>query len=145
LGFNYRMTDIQAAIGREQLQRVPEIVRVRRALVDRYRALLADVPGLRLPREPEWARSNWQSFCVRLPDNRSQREVMQHMLDRGVATRRGIMCSHREVAYRECPTWRPMPASEAAQDHCIILPLYPQMTPDEQGRVAEALKECAAP
>src|SRR5262249_57447509 len=55
LGFNYRMTDIQAAIGREQLQRVPEIVRARRALVDRYCSLLSDVPGLRLPREPEWA------------------------------------------------------------------------------------------
>jgi perosamine synthetase len=145
LGFNYRMTDIQAAIGRSQLQRVAEIVRARRALVDRYPSLLEDIPGLRLPREPGWARSNWQSFCVRLPDHCDQRTVMQHMLDRGVATRRGIMCSHREPPYREHPTRRPLPASEAAQDRCIILPLYPQMTPGEQDQVADALREaCGA-
>ena len=146
VGYNYRMTDIQAAIGREQLRRVPEIVRVRRAVVERYCSLLADIPGLRLPTEPDWARSNWQSFCVRLPDRRDQRSVMQHMLDRGVATRRGIMCSHREVPYREDATRRPLPESEAAQDQCVILPVYPQMTLEEQEQVADALRQaCAAP
>src|SRR5262245_17667805 len=93
------MTDIQAAVGREQLKRLPEIVEVRRRLADRYRQLLGHVAGLELPREPEWARSNWQSFCVRLPPQCDQRAVMQRMLDEGVATRRGIMCSHREPAY----------------------------------------------
>jgi dTDP-4-amino-4,6-dideoxygalactose transaminase len=140
LGYNYRMTDIQAAVGREQLLRLPETVRVRRLVADRYRALLSDVPGLGLPREREWARSNWQSFCVRLPDHCDQRTVMQRMLDRGVATRCGIMCSHREPAYRETPPRQPLPHSEAAQDHCIILPLYSQIAPDEQEQVASALR-----
>ncbi len=143
LGYNYRMTDIQAAVGREQLLRLPETVRVRRAIAERYRALLADVPGLTLPREPEWARSNWQSFCVRLPAHCDQRAVMQRMLDHGVATRRGIMCSHREPAYREWASG-PLPHSEAAQDHCIILPLYTQMTTDEQAQVATALRQACA-
>ena len=67
LGYNYRMTDIQAAVGREQLKRLPEIVARRRAIADRYRELLAGMPGLGLPVEPDWARSNWQSYCVRLP------------------------------------------------------------------------------
>ena len=140
LGYNYRLTDIQAAVGREQLKRIPEIVGIRRALVERYRALLRDVPGLELPREPEWARSNWQSFCVRLPEHCDQRAVMQRMLDDGVASRRGIMCSHREPIYGKGSAALRLPHSEAAQDHCIILPVYPQMTKQEQERVADTLR-----
>ena len=59
LGYNYRMTDIQAAIGREQLKRLPEIIERRRFLAVRYRERLADIPGLGLPEEPPWAHSNW--------------------------------------------------------------------------------------
>ena len=145
LGFNYRMTDIQAAVGRIQLERLPEIVARRRALAERYRELLA-VPGLVLPHEPAWARSNWQSFCVRLPEGCDQRSVMQRMLDEGIATRRGIMCSHREAPYADAPLRAPLPHSEAAQERCILLPLYPQMTQAEQEAVASALaRACAAP
>ena len=68
VGYNYRMTDIQAAVGREQLKRLPAIVAERRDLAARYGELLADVPGLGLPHEPSWARSNWQSYCVQLPE-----------------------------------------------------------------------------
>jgi dTDP-4-amino-4,6-dideoxygalactose transaminase len=145
LGYNYRMTDIQAAVGREQLKRLPEIVQIRRRLADRYRELLSDFADLGLPREPEWARSNWQSFCVRLPEHCDQRAVMQRMLDEGVATRRGIMCSHREPIYDGGSRGGRLPHSEAAQDHCAILPLYVQMTRQEQEQVAGALKRaCAA-
>jgi dTDP-4-amino-4,6-dideoxygalactose transaminase len=159
-GFNYRMTDIQAAIGREQLQRLPEIIALRRALAERYFSMLSDVPGLVLPEEPSWARSNWQSFCVRLPEGLSQREVMQSMLDGGVSTRRGIMCAHREPVYGQqpwscgagprtcsCPpgSCERLVESERAQDRCIVLPLYPQMTRSQQDHVVEALKEaCVA-
>jgi dTDP-4-amino-4,6-dideoxygalactose transaminase len=141
VGYNYRMTDIQAAVGREQLKRLPEIVQARRRLADRYRAALANkAPGLGLPEEPDYARSNWQSFCVRLPEARDQRAVMQDLLDAGVATRRGVMCAHREAPYAEAALRAPLPCSEAAQDRCIILPLYPQMTDPEIDRVADALE-----
>ena len=146
LGYNYRMTDIQAAVGREQLKRLPEVVQGRRRLADRYRELLADIPGLGLPVEPDYARTNWQSFCVRLPAHCDQRTVMQRLLDEGIATRRGIMCSHREPAYSASAPRHPLPHSEAAQDRCIILPLYLQMADAEQERVAAALREaCRAP
>jgi dTDP-4-amino-4,6-dideoxygalactose transaminase len=141
LGYNYRMTDIQAAVGRVQLKRLPEIVARRRKQAQRYRELLADISGLVPPAEPEWARSNWQSYCVRLPDRCDQRLVMQFMLDRGVATRRGIMCAHRERAYEDVPQHWSLAQSEYAQDHCIILPLYHQMTAVDQERVAEVLRE----
>ena len=144
LGYNYRLTDIQAAVGREQLKRLPEIIERRRALAQRYRSLLSDLPGLRLPAEPEGAKSNWQSFCVRLPDGCDQRAVMQRMLDAEISTRRGIMCSHREAIYAESSRDYALPHSEAAQDRCIILPLYPQMTPQEQEQVVQALKRACS-
>ena len=156
LGFNYRMTDMQAAVGCEQLKRLPEIVDKRRELSARYQELLEPIPGLTLPHEHEWARSNWQSYCVRLPDGADQKRVMQSMLDAGIATRRGIMCSHREGAY-SADTWTcatrlkgdcdcapgacaELEQSEQAQDRCIVLPLFPQMTPDQQHEVADALR-----
>jgi perosamine synthetase len=141
LGYNYRMTDIQAAVGREQLKRLPEIVSARRAMAERYRALLSDIPGLETPREPEWARSNWQSYCVRLPDRADQRTVMQHMLEASISTRRGIMCSHREAPYRNGTAPASLPHSEAAQDRCIVLPLFPQMSDADLERIAATLAE----
>lgn len=144
LGYNYRMTDIQGAVGREQLKRMPDIVAARRALAERYRDLLASNSGLELPVEPDYARSNWQSFCVRLPAHCDQRTVMQSMLDDGVSTRRGIMCSHREAVYASQPPRLPLPRSEAAQDGCIILPLYPQMTRADQEHVAAVLRQACA-
>jgi perosamine synthetase len=139
LGYNYRMTDIQAAVGREQLKRLPQMIAARRALSDRYRVLLKSYNDIELPTEPNYARSNWQSFCVRLPAQCDQRSVMQAMLDHGIATRRGVMCAHREDTYANIALGAALPHSEAAQDHCIILPLYPQMTELEQEQVASAL------
>ena len=155
LGYNYRMTDIQAAVGREQLGRLTEIVAWRRRQVERYRNLLSNIPGLKLPEEPEWARSNWQSFCIRLPAGCDQQQVMQSMLDAGVATRRGVMCAHREMAYGHgtwscgiasecnCPpgTCLRLSESEKAQDHAIVLPLFHQMTDADQNKVVTALQE----
>ncbi|HET9087010.1 MAG TPA: DegT/DnrJ/EryC1/StrS family aminotransferase, partial [Acidobacteriaceae bacterium] len=139
-GFNYRMTDIQAAIGRRQLERLPAILQSRRVLAARYREMLAKVPGVRAPAEPDWGRSNWQSYCIRLPTGVDQKVVMQAMLDLGVATRRGIMCAHLEQAYAEMPLRFPLPESERARDHCILLPLFPQMSDEMQHQAVSALQ-----
>jgi perosamine synthetase len=142
LGFNYRMTDIQAAIGREQLKRLPELVGRRREMAALYRSFLDDVPNLRLPAEPKWARSNWQSYCVRPPEGSDQRQVMQALLDRQISTRRGIMCVHREPAYQD-QCWRsigPLSESERAQDECILLPIYHQLGREEQRFIAAQLR-----
>jgi len=159
VGYNYRLTDIQAAVGREQLSRLPGILERRRRLARRYLDALRDVPGLTLPIEPSWARTNWQSFCVRLSDHLDQRAVMQQLLDRGVASRRGVMCAHREAAYPP-GTWAGHPGgtacdcgadgcrylveSERAQDHGVILPLFHQMTEADQDRVIAALRDACA-
>ena len=115
LGFNYRMTDIQAAVGREQLRRLPGVVARRREIGETYQAACwRPRSGSACRRSPSWARTNWQSYAVRLPDHADQRAVMQAMLDAGIATRRGIMCSHREDGYRDS-RHAPLPHSEAAR------------------------------
>jgi dTDP-4-amino-4,6-dideoxygalactose transaminase len=153
LGYNYRLTDIQAAIGREQLKRLPEVIAHRRQQVEYYRRLLQGVPGVALPAEPAWARSNWQSYCIRIPDGCDQQTVMQAMLDDGIATRRGVMCAHREPAYKDgewlcsrrgvcqCNTGHcdQLVESERAQDRTIILPLYHLLSESDQERVVESL------
>jgi perosamine synthetase len=160
LGYNYRLTDIQGAVGREQLKRLPGLLERRRQLARRYLDALAGLPGLALPVEPSWARTNWQSFCVRLGDQLDQRAVMQGLLDLGIASRRGVMCAHRETAYA-AGTWSCRPAgrdcdcapgacrrleeSEKAQDHAVILPLYDQMTEADQDRVIAALRGICGP
>lgn len=140
VGFNYRMTDIQAAVGRKQLERLAGLVERRRTLAARYCELLGNFEGLRLPAELDWAKSNWQSYCVRLPDRVDQRTVMQNLLDEGIATRRGIMCSHREAPYKESAQHHDLRRSELAQDRSILLPIYAQMNEQEQKKVAEALR-----
>ncbi|MCA1375587.1 MULTISPECIES: DegT/DnrJ/EryC1/StrS family aminotransferase [unclassified Bradyrhizobium] len=140
VGYNYRMTDIQAAVGREQLERLPALVSRRRAIAARYREMLGNFGGLRLPIEPEWARSNWQSYCVGLPDRVDQLKIMQSLLDQGIATRRGIMCSHRETPYTKDKHRHDLRHSEFAQDNSILLPIYAQMNEEDQERVACALR-----
>jgi len=154
LGFNYRLTDLQAAIGRAQLERLPGLVARRREAADRYRSLLASIPDLSLPVEPAWARSNWQTFCVRLPYGTDQPRVMQAMLDDGIATRRGVMCAHLEPAYRrepwrcarglsKCPT-APASCTELQESEQItadglVLPLFDDISEADQQRVASSL------
>jgi perosamine synthetase len=147
LGYNYRMTDIQAAIGREQLKRLPEMVSRRRALAARYHEQLSAVADVMLPEEPIWARSNWQSYAVRLASGVDAQTIMRCMLAAGIATRPGVMNAHREAAYPPGSWSAPgdLRNSEVARDTTVMLPLYPQMTDEEQDRVVRALRSALAP
>jgi perosamine synthetase len=151
LGYNYRMTDIQAAVGREQLKRLPEMIERRRLLALAYHSKLAGMPNIIRPQEPAWARSNWQSYCIRLSGQALQKKIMQALLDRGISSRRSVMCAHREPAYAS-ETWRcgatgciggvtcrHLLNSEEAQDHGLILPLFHDMTDVQQERVVDEL------
>lgn len=143
VGYNYRLSDIQGAVGREQLKRLPDLIAPRRRQAARYQAGLSDLPQVALPREPAWARSNWQSYWITLTSEcqKSQVEVMQALLSQGIHTRRGVMCAHREPAYQDVMLRQPLPVSEYLQDHNIILPSYPDMTDAEQDQVIAALLE----
>jgi perosamine synthetase len=144
VGYNQRMTDIQAAIGREQLKKLDWIVRRRVELAERYTRSLAEHPTLSPPHIPEFARPNYQSYAVALkPGAPVDRDtLMQQLLDRGIATRRGVMLSHREAPYERSAG--ELPRSEQASARSLLLPLFPQMEEREQDAVITGLWECAA-
>jgi perosamine synthetase len=144
LGFNYRMTDIQAAIGRVQLRRLPGLLAERVRLADAYTRLIARIPGLRPPYVPDSARSNYQSYAVRVtPEYPLGRDaLMQALLDAGASTRRGIMNSHQEPPYAVAGR-QPLPHSEAARDGVILLPVFPGMSAADQRRVTDLLATAA--
>jgi len=142
IGFNYRMTDLQAALGLVQLGRLPEIVRRRRIIAARYAAELDGVPGLRCVSDPGWGTSNFQSFWVEVGAEYplSREELMLQLADVGVSARRGIMCAHRQPAYAGSSSLRgPMPASEHLNSTTLILPVYHQLEASQQARVIDAV------
>jgi dTDP-4-amino-4,6-dideoxygalactose transaminase len=144
VGFNFRMTDMQAAVGRVQLTRLASIVDERRQIAAQYTARLTQVPGVRPPVEPAWARTNWQSYCVELAAGCDQRAVMQRMLDEGISTRRGVMNAHLEAPYEVEARRASLPSSEEAQQRGVILPLSPGMTAAQVQEVCERLAAAMA-
>jgi perosamine synthetase len=139
LGYNFRLTDLQAALGLEQLRRLPELLARRRALARRYSERLAAWPELGLPHEPEGAEHSFQSYMVLLGEDRSRRAIMQALAARGVASRRGVMAIHQTPLYRERFPGVSLPLTEAIARRGLVLPLYPQMTEVEQDAVVAAL------
>ena len=146
VGYNYRMTDVQAAIGLAQLRRLDGILARRRAIAARYDATFADAPGLEIFREPAHARWNHQTYLVRLTGASAviRDTFMQRLLDEGIATRRGIMSIHRETCYVARFGMQRFPQSERASDQCVCLPLYTQMTDVEIATVIDAVRRHAA-
>jgi perosamine synthetase len=146
LGYNYRMTDLQAAIGLVQLQRLPEMLSRRRQLAARYSQRLAQIDWLIPPFEPADCRHNFQSYMVRLKDDApiTRDGLMQELLDRGVSTRRAIMASHRELPYRHEKWNGRLPRTDEVTDTAIILPLFYSMTDEEQDYVIDCLEQINA-
>jgi dTDP-4-amino-4,6-dideoxygalactose transaminase len=142
MGFNYRMTDIQAAVGRVQLRRLAQLLPERLRIAGQYTRAIRRIPGLVPPHVPDYARPNFQSYAVRVtsdyPLNRD--DLMQELLDGGVSTRRGIMNAHQEAACAGLPAVR-LPHSEEARDSVILLPLFAGMSQDELRRVLELLHD----
>jgi len=145
VGYNFRMTDVQAAIGLAQLRRLDGLVAKRRAIAARYDGLLAGTPGVSLFREPEGCVWNQQTYLIRL-DGASAEErdaFMQHLLEDGIATRRGVMSIHREPCYVERFACQSFPQSERASDECVCLPLYTQMADADIERVCASVRRHA--
>ena len=147
VGFNYRMTDMQAAVGLVQLGRLPAIVRRRREIVAAYTAELADIPGLRPVADPPWGTSNFQSFWVEvLPEFPVSRdELLAALAADDISGRRGIMASHRQPAYADRDTGgAELPVTERLTDTTLILPVFHQLTDEERGRVVASIRRASA-
>jgi dTDP-4-amino-4,6-dideoxygalactose transaminase len=143
LGFNYRMTDLQAAVGIVQLGKLDAMVAERRSLADRYRNALENLPAIFLPADPPYGTTNYQSYMVRLDDELplERDALMQQLLDQGIATRRGIMAAHLEPACRDLPAAE-LPVTERLTRRSLILPLFHGMDMAEVARVAGSLAHC---
>ncbi|MFI6443343.1 DegT/DnrJ/EryC1/StrS family aminotransferase [Kitasatospora sp. NPDC050543] len=138
IGFNYRMTDIQAAIGLVQLRKLPALVARRRELAARYRRSLAGT-GARLVADPAHGRGNVQSCWLLLPDGAIGRtELLERLAAAGISARRGIMAAHLEAPYKGTARV-PLPATELLAARSVILPLYHALTEEQQDRVLAAL------
>lgn len=137
-GFNYRMTDVQAAIGIEQLKRLPGFLEQRKQLAALYREKLKDISWLEPPHEPSYCTSNWQSYAVTVLGHApvSRDVLMQSLLDAGISSRRGIMNAHQEAPYSQ---HHGLKQSEEARDSVILLPLYTGMTEAEVRAVIHGL------
>jgi dTDP-4-amino-4,6-dideoxygalactose transaminase len=144
VGFNYRMTDIQAAVGLVQLDKLDAMVSRRRELASHYQALLADVPGLRTVRDPDWGESNFQSFWVELDGDYplSRNELLTALAAQGVSARAGIMAAHRQPAYDGHPHVD-LPVTDRLTDNTLILPLFHEMSEDEQLAVVGVIRRAA--
>jgi len=146
VGYNYRMTDLQAAIGLVQLQRLDGMLSRRRELAERYSSRLSRLPWLVIPYEPAECWHNYQSYMVRLQDDApvSRDQLMQELLDRGVSSRRGIMAIHRELPYRDAKWDALLPVTNLVTDTTMILPLFHEMTDEEQDYVVDCIEEVAS-
>lgn len=142
VGYNYRMTDLQAAVGLVQLHRLDAVVRRRRELAAGYAKAFAEIEGLRAVTDPPWGESNFQSYWIEvLPDFGTDRNgVLEALAGEGISARRGIMASHLEPAYRDRDTGAAsLEVTERLSASTLILPLFHEMTESEQARVIEAV------
>ncbi|HEX5404357.1 MAG TPA: DegT/DnrJ/EryC1/StrS family aminotransferase [Pseudonocardiaceae bacterium] len=139
-GFNYRMTDVQAAIGIVQLGRLADLVAQRRSMAARYHELLAGVPGLRAVTDPAYGTTNYQAFWVLLANETTvdRNDVLAALAAAGVSARRGIMAAHLEPAY-EGTEHVPLPVTELLTERSLILPLHHELTPEQQELVINTL------
>jgi dTDP-4-amino-4,6-dideoxygalactose transaminase len=138
LGFNYRMTDVQAAIGLVQIGKLDGILAERRRLALRYTQRLRDVDGVVPPSEPTDRRHTFQSYCVRLPSE-IRPQVMADLAEAGIASRRGVMAIHLEPLYQALTPGIRLPETERASAETLLLPLFAGMSEQEQDQVMDAL------
>jgi perosamine synthetase len=135
-GFNLRLTDLQAALGRTQLRRLDRILAERRRLAEVFGAALSRSSSL-LPFRPRPdCRPNWQSFPALVADGVSPEEMRARLERAGIATRRGISNAHQEPAYPGRPS---LPVSEHLRERTLLLPLFHGMSPSEEAAMVAAL------
>jgi perosamine synthetase len=139
VGWNYRMSDIQAAVGVAQLRKLEFVLSERRRIADRYNVLLGQDPRIQVPYAPPDRPHTYQSYCVWPRGGAPRATVMAAMAERGIASRRGVMASHLEPFYRARYPELSLPVTELASAETLLLPLYVGMTEAEQDEVVDAL------
>lgn len=141
IGYNYRMTDIQAAMGIAQFKKLSFILKKRIEIAKRYNQALKEINCIRIPFSPDHIEHNYQSYWIEILDNApvSRDVFMKKLLEKGIATRRGIMAIHLEKCYSEYRVF--LPETERITKNTVLLPIYPSMTGEEQNYVIQCINE----
>ena len=150
VGYNYKLTDIQAAIGVEQARKLPVIVARRREIARRYDEALAHLPWLRLPREPAGRTHAYQSYVCLLEAGRNadlaalaglRVRFWQHLAESEVASVQGAQAMAAIDYYHRKYGWNPLefPAAQQADAGTVSLPIYAGLTEEDQTRVIQAV------
>ena len=141
LGFNYRMTDLQAALGLSQSRRLLPIIQKRQLLAANYHRLLADLP-LSLPQLDDINISAWHLFIVRLNDKSKRQAVFNGLRDAGIGVNVHYIPIHSQPYYQQLGfDWGDLPVAEDFYERIISLPMYPELTGEQQQYVADTLAE----
>ena len=141
VGYNYRMTDVQAAIGIAQLSKLDRLLARRKAIAARYDAAFAPVPALRVPARPAYADHAYQSYAIRLlPACRVNRDdMLRELVEQGVSCRRGIPPMHLEPLYRERYGTLSLPVTEEVAARSVFLPIFGSLSDADQDRIIHAV------
>lgn len=142
LGFNYRMTDIQAALGSSQLAKLDRLIDERAAGAAFYAAELTSIEWLRLPEDPAGDRHGWQSYVVMVdPAQKRRKDVMEALYKRGIHTRAGTHAvTSLEYYVRKGANPKDFPGATACAEESMAIPLHNRMTHDDYHYVAEVLR-----
>jgi len=148
LGFNYRMTDLQAAVGIVQLEKLEGFIEERSRQARKYQELLADIDWLRLPDEPQNGRHAWQAYVTYVDPDRApipRNEIMRVLNERGIATRPGTHAVHMLGYYQQHFGLRDsdFPNSAAAANNTMAIPLHNRLSDEDIERVSGALHDLA--
>ena len=143
VGYNYRMTDIQAAIGLVQMGRLQSMLAQRLAQARRYDEVLHSVEEIETPYVPPYATHAYSSYMIRLrPTAKTDRDsVLRALVQRGISCRIGIQPLHREPLYREAHEHIHLPVTEDAARTTLFLPIYPGLPEEDQTRVIRSVVE----
>ena len=147
LGYNYRLSDLHAAVGIEQMKKLDVILRRRQQIAARYNAAFADLHGVQLPFSSADQPHSYQSYLIQLLPHapKTREQVMQELFEAGIATRRGVMAIHLEPYYRQRFPHVSLPVTEVAAQSTLLLPIYAMMTDDQQDYVIDHLRRIFQP
>ncbi len=148
LGYNYRMTEMQAALGITQLKKIDSFIQRRREIVDRYNKVFDDVPWLTAPFERERVSSAFHLYVLKIDFQaikKTRTQVMEELRGKGIGTQVHYIPVHLQPYYRRHFGFGEgnFPRAEAYYSQCLSIPLFPRMTDDDVRRVIQAVKDLA--
>ena len=142
VGYNYRMTDLQGAIGLVQMEKLEYILNKRRAIARRYNSLLEKIEWLERPYVPEYANPNYQSYIVRVKEGgfKIRNHIISKLIGSGISCKAGVQAIHMEKCYREKYKGDRLINTERAFYSTMLLPLYSELKEHEQDKVVRNLR-----